>query len=57
MSLFQHKGFGLDAIVLTNSEIKKIIDENEGEWDLIIDIIKEGQTLYEKETKIKRTYS
>jgi len=57
LRLFRHKGFGLDVIVLTDREVKKIIAENEGEWDLILEIIEEGKSLYERKTKIKRTYS
>jgi len=51
LRLFHHKGFGLDVIVLTNQEVKKLIAENEGEWDLILEIINEGKTLYERETE------
>jgi predicted nucleotidyltransferase len=53
--LFQHRLFGLDAMVLTATEVKKIVDENEGEWDLVLEILEEGKTLYEcaQETKAK----
>jgi predicted nucleotidyltransferase len=57
LRLFRHKGFGLDIIVLTNEEIEKVIAENEGEWDLILEIITEGKKLYERKTEIKQTYS
>lgn len=57
LRLFRHKGFGLDVIVLTDREVKKIIAENEGEWDLILEIIDEGKRLYERKSKIKRIYS
>jgi len=53
LRLFHHKGFGLDAIVLTDQEVKKLVTENEGEWDLILEIITEGKTIYERETEIK----
>jgi predicted nucleotidyltransferase len=53
LRLFQHKGFGLDAIVLTEDEVQKIINENEGEWDLILDILNQGKTLYEQKAETK----
>lgn len=53
LRLFPHKGFGLDAIVLTDHEVKKLVAENEGEWDLILEIMKEGKTLYERKTEVK----
>ncbi len=53
LRLFHHKGFGLDVIVLTNQEVKKLIAENEGEWDLILEIMNEGKTLYERKTEIE----
>ncbi len=48
LRLFRYKGFGLDAIVVTNKEVQKLIDENEGEWDLILEILDEGKILYEQ---------
>ena len=57
LRLFRHKGFGLDVIVLTKKEVGKVIAENEGEWDLILEIIDEGKVLYERKSEIKRTYS
>jgi hypothetical protein len=48
MRLFPHRGFGLDIIVLTEPEVKTIIDENEGEWDLVLEILADGKTLYER---------
>ena len=30
LRLFRHKRFGLDAIVLTNEEVKRVISEDEG---------------------------
>lgn len=53
LRLFQHKGFGLDAIVLTEDEIQKIINDNEGEWDLILDILNQGKTIYEQKAETK----
>lgn len=54
-NLFLYRSFGLDAIVLTDAEIRKIIDENEGEWDLVLEILTHGKTLYDrtKEAQIK----
>jgi len=48
LRLFRHKGFGLDAIVVTDKEVQKLVDENEGEWDLILEILNEGKILYEQ---------
>jgi len=48
LKLFPHKGFGLDVIVLTEKEIERVAAENEGEWDLILEILKDGKTIYYK---------
>lgn len=47
LKLFLDSRLGIDAIVLTTTELQTIIDENEGEWDLILEILEEGKTLYE----------
>lgn len=47
LKLFHYRSFGLDAIVLTEAEIKQLREENEGEWDLVLEILEEGRTLYE----------
>jgi len=46
LELFPYRSFGLDAIVLTNSEIQKLQKTNEGEWDLVLEILAEGKVLY-----------
>ncbi|MEK7727629.1 MAG: nucleotidyltransferase domain-containing protein [candidate division KSB1 bacterium] len=46
LNLFPHRGFGLDAFVFTDKEIEKLANENEGEWDLILEILQEGKILY-----------
>ncbi|MDZ7288578.1 MAG: nucleotidyltransferase domain-containing protein [candidate division KSB1 bacterium] len=48
LRLFPHRGFGLDVIVLTDEEVHNVINKNEGEWDLILEILNEGKTLYEQ---------
>lgn len=48
LRLFHYRSFGLDAIVLTEAEIKQLHDENEGEWDLILEILEDGRTIYER---------
>jgi predicted nucleotidyltransferase len=53
LRLFRHRGFGLDVIVMTNKELEKIIDENEGEWNLILEILNEGKTLHEQKAQIE----
>jgi len=53
LRLFRHRGFGLDVIVMTNKELEKIIDENEGEWNLILEILAEGKTLHEQKAQIE----
>ncbi len=47
LELFPYRSFGLDAIVLTNLEVRTLRDANEGEWDLVLEILTEGKTLYE----------
>jgi predicted nucleotidyltransferase len=53
LRLFRHRGFGLDVIVMTNKELQTIINENEGEWNLILEILGEGKTLHEQQTQIE----
>ncbi len=53
LRLFRYKGFGLDVIVLTDREVKKMMAENEGEWDFILEILKEGKALYERTTEVE----
>ncbi len=48
LDLFRYRSFGLDVIVLTESEIRELKDTNEGEWDLVLEILAEGKTLYER---------
>ena len=47
LNLFRYRSFGLDIIVLTQGEIQTLKDTNEGEWDLVLEILGNGQALYE----------
>ena len=51
LKLFHYRSFGLDVMVLTEAEIKKLHDENEGEWDLVLEILEEGKTIYDRAPK------
>ena len=53
LELFRYRSFGLDAFVLTNAEVQEIQRTNEGEWDLVLEILKEGKTLYDSAEKTK----
>lgn len=46
LEMFPYRSFGLDAIVLTSGEIQKLQKTNEGEWDLVLEILAEGKVLY-----------
>ena len=48
LNLFRYRSFGLDIIVLTHSEVQELHDSNEGEWDLVMEILREGKVLYEQ---------
>lgn len=48
LDLFRFRSFGLDAIVLTNAEVQTLQETNEGEWDLILEILTEGKVLYDR---------
>ena len=48
LRLFRYRSFGLDAIILTDTEVQKLRDENEGEWDFVLEILDGGKTLYEQ---------
>ena len=39
LDLFRYRSFGLDVIVLTQREIHKLQATNEGEWDLVLQIV------------------
>ena len=48
LELFRYRLFGLDAIVLTEDEVRKLAAENEGEWDLVLEILEKGEALYDR---------
>jgi hypothetical protein len=48
LDLFRYRSFGLDVIVLTQGEVQHLKDTNEGEWDLILEILEHGEVLYEQ---------
>jgi len=51
LELFRYRLFGLDALILTHAEIQQRQDENEEEWDLVLEILEEGKILYERVSK------
>ena len=57
-SLFGYRLFGLDVIVPTTDEVRELQETNEGEWELILEILEEGETLYDRaeETHTERTH-
>ncbi|MEJ2596889.1 MAG: nucleotidyltransferase domain-containing protein [Anaerolineales bacterium] len=52
LNLFRFRSFGLDVIVLTQGEVQELRDTNEGEWDLILEILERGKVLYERRNPI-----
>lgn len=48
LDLFRYRSFGLDVLVVTESEVLTLIDTNEGEWDLVLEIVRQGEVLYER---------
>jgi predicted nucleotidyltransferase len=48
LDLFRYRSFGLDVIVLTQGEVQGLQATNEGEWDLVLEILKGGKVLYER---------
>ena len=50
--LFRHRLFGLDTMVLTEGEVNNLRAVNEGEWDLILEILDTGKLLYDRRRKI-----
>ena len=48
LDLFRYRSFGLDAIVLTEAEIRQLQATNEDEWNLILEILATGKPLYER---------
>jgi len=59
LELFAYRSFGLDAILLTASEVRDLKNRNEGEWDLVLEILELGKTLYAdgKETQAERAHT
>ncbi len=51
LEFFRYRTFGLDIIVLTDVEIEQRQNENEGEWDFVLEVLEEGEPLYESTTK------
>jgi predicted nucleotidyltransferase len=51
LDLFRYRSFGLDAFVLTVSEVHELQEKNEGEWDLILDILATGKVIYDRTEK------
>lgn len=47
LNLFRYRSFGLDVLVLTQSEVQELQDTNEREWDLVLEILEQGKVLYE----------
>jgi hypothetical protein len=48
INLFRYRSFGLDVFIPTKSEIQALQDTNEGEWDLVLEILGQGKVLYER---------
>jgi len=57
LELFRYRSFGLDAIIVTESEVQTLREQNEGEWDMVLEILEKGKTLYDRlaQTQVKRT--
>ena len=49
--LFRYRRFGLDTMIFTQGELQFIQERNEGEWELVLDILNEGLKLYDKSTQ------
>jgi hypothetical protein len=52
LELFRYRSFGLNLMVVTENEIQKICRESEGEWNFILEIMKEGRVIYDR-TRIR----
>lgn len=51
LELFRYRSFGLDAIILIEAEVRTIQNENEGEWDLVLEVLEKGKILYARPQK------
>ncbi len=45
---FRYRWLGLDVLALTDSELRSLLESNEGEWDLMLEILSEGKILYDR---------
>lgn len=48
LDLFRYRSFGLDALVVTEAEIQQLQAANEDEWNLVLEILATGKSLYER---------
>jgi predicted nucleotidyltransferase len=51
LELFRYRSFALDAMLLTEAEIQLLQEANEGEWDMVLEILAKGVMLYEESEK------
>ncbi len=52
ISRLKNREIPIDAIILTEEELDTLFSRNEGEWDLIIEIVQKGELVYEAKEKI-----
>ncbi len=52
ISRLKNREIPIDAIILTEDELDTLFSRNEGEWDLIIEIVQKGELVYEAKEKI-----
>ncbi|MCC6147021.1 MAG: hypothetical protein IT308_05585 [Anaerolineaceae bacterium] len=52
LELFRHRSFGMDVLVMTEREIQSLRQKNEGEWNLILEIMEEGKVLYDRAREV-----
>ena len=47
--LFYPRFFAMDSLVYTDREIQALTASNEGEWDLVLQILENGKIVYEEQ--------
>jgi hypothetical protein len=52
LEFFRHRSFGMGVLVVTEREIQSLRQKNEGEWNLILEIMEEGKVLYDRAREV-----
>ena len=52
LKMIENRSIPLDAIILVEDELETIVQNNEGEWDLILEILEKGFLVYAQKEEV-----